>query len=560
MNIKINDKEYSVENDKTILDVLKENNIKVPTLCFLKNINEIGACRVCVVEIKDKKNLAASCVTPVSDGMEIYTDSDRVINSRKETLKLILENHDYDCINCKRNNTCELQKLVKEYDLEKYGKKKDSIGTKNTAIIRNNSKCILCNRCVSVCEKFQGISVIGRNDRGIDTHIGCEFERDLSDVKCVKCGQCINICPTGALYENDNIELVKSILSDKTKHTIVAPAPAVRASLGEEFNVTGNALGKMVSALRKLGFNKVYDINITADLTIMEEVNELLEKLNSNSLPLFTSCCPAWVNFVKLYCPNLMPYISTCKSPQQMFGAIIKTYYANKYSINKNDIKVVTIMPCTAKKDERLNDDNIDAVLTTRELARLIKENNIDFRNLEEEACDPIFSEGHSIIFGASGGVMETALRTAKEVSERKESPNIDFIEVRGMNGIKEAHYQIKGIDINVAVVSGLKNAKILIDKINNNECNYQFIEVMACPGGCINGGGQPIVNAEVRNSVDYRLNRVKILYELDKKDSQRRAYKNSTLYDMYKEYLEKPGSNKAEDILHTIHKKTNDK
>ncbi len=553
MQVKINNQEYYVEGEKTILEVAHENNIKIPTLCFLKEINEIGACRVCVVEVKNSRNLVASCVTKVHDGMEIFTDSKRVIDSRKRTLKLILDNHNYDCINCRKNGSCELQKLINEYNIEIPNKKiKSLVEINNSAIIRDNSKCILCNRCVATCEKIQGIGAIGRNDRGIDTHIGCEFEIPLENTNCVKCGQCINVCPTGALTEKDDIKSVCHLLSDKSKHTIVAFAPAVRVALGEEFGLEGNTIGKMVTALKMLGFSKVFDVNLTADLTIVEEANELIERLKENKrLPLFTSCCPAWIVFQKKNFPEIEENISTCKSPQQMFGAIMKTYYANKNSIIKDDVKVVTIMPCTAKKEERNSDDNIDFVLTTRELARLIKNNKIDFNSLEESECDPLFGEGHSVIFGTSGGVMEAALRTAKEILEGR-SDKVEFKEVRGLKGFKEAKYTIAGIELNVAVVSGLLNVRSIIKDLKNNLCHYQFIEVMSCPGGCLNGGGQPTVSSDKRNFEDYRANRMNLLYDIDNKDTRRRAHENETIKQIYKEFLDKPGSKKAREILHT--------
>lgn len=552
MEIKINDKKYEVEENKTILEVANELNIKIPTLCFLKKINEIGSCRICVVEVKNSNNLVPACTTKVREGMEIYTSSDEVIKSRTNTLKLILENHNYDCEHCIKDGKCELQKLVLEYKLEKYARPKLSLAEENNAIIRDNSKCILCNRCVAVCTKVEGVGAIGRNDRGIDTTIGCEFDKPLSASKCVKCGQCINVCPTGALVEKQDIDLVTEILKDKKYHTIVAFAPAVRAALGEEFNLKGNVLGKTITSLRKLGFTKVFDVNLTADLTIMEEATELIERLKSKrELPLFTSCCPAWVKFVKNNYPTLIPNLSSCKSPQQMFGSVMKTYYAIKNNIDPKNIKVITIMPCTAKKDERFLDDSIDAVLTTRELARMIKHADIDFESLEDGNCDSLFGEGHSVIFGASGGVMETALRTAKEIIENKKSEKIDFYEVRGLKGIKEAEVLINGKKLRVAVVSGLLNAKNIIKNILENKNNYDFIEVMTCPGGCINGGGQPYQEYDS----NYREERMKVLYDIDLVDNIRRAHENGTLKEMYREYFGYPGSDKAKKVLHLKHK-----
>ena len=566
ITIKINDKEFKVKEDITILEAAGNNKVEIPTLCYLKDVNEIASCRICLVEVKGSNKLLPACVTKVKEGMEIYTETDKVVNARKMNLELIMSNHNKDCDSCKRNGNCELQLLVNKYQIEEENHFESKIDTSTTSIVRDNSKCILCNRCVKACKNIQGIAVIGRNGRGFDTHIGCAFDKDLKDVPCILCGQCILACPTGALTEKDDTEKVFEALNNKDLHVVVGVAPSVRVTLGEEFNfpIGTNVKGKMVNALRQLGFDKVFDVNFGADLTVMEEANELLDRINNNgTLPMFTSCSPGWIKYVEQYYPEMISHLSTCKSPQQMFGAIIKTYYAEKYNIDPKKIVVVSVMPCIAKKYEMTRDyqnasgyNDIDIVITTRELARMIRKMKIGFRDLEDQEFDMPLGIGASAIFGSTGGVMEAALRTAVEILTGKKLEKLEFNEVRGTKGIKEATYNVNGKDIKVAVVSGIKNAKTILEKIKNKEVDYQFVEFMTCPGGCINGGGQPIVEAEVRNTTDYIKLRMDALLEEDKNLPIRKAHENPVIIELYKNYLEKPNSKKAHEILHTKYSK----
>lgn len=568
VNLKINGMPVSVPKGYTILEAAKEIGIKIPTLCFLKEINEIGACRICVVEVKGARSLVASCVYPVNEGMEVFTNTNKVRESRKTTIELILSNHNRNCLSCVRSGSCELQTLSYEYGVEDAGRfdgfnptfKKD---VSSEHLVRDPEKCILCRRCVAACEN-QKVAVIGANDRGFDTNIGCAFNKDLGDVACISCGQCIVNCPTGALTEKDCTNEVFNALNDPTKHVVVHTAPAIRATLGECFDmpIGTNVKGKMVAALRRLGFDQVFDTDFGADLTIMEEANEFLDRVNNGGvLPMITSCSPGWIKFCEHYYPDLLPHLSTCKSPQQMTGAIIKSWYAEKNNINPKDIVVVSIMPCTAKKFEIGREDqdgaglpDTDYVLTTRELSRMIKRSHIDFVNLPDEDFDPTLgvSTGAGAIFGATGGVMEAALRTAADTLTGQDIENVDYTEVRGTKDIKEATYKINGMDIKVAVTSGLKNASILLDKIRNGESDYQFIEVMCCPGGCVNGGGQPIQPASVRNFTDLKALRSKALYDEDRNLPLRKSHESPIIKTVYNEYLEKPGSHLSHKLLHT--------
>lgn len=568
VNLKINGMPVSVPKGYTILEAAKEIGIKIPTLCFLKEINEIGACRICVVEVKGARSLVASCVYPVNEGMEVFTNTNKVRESRKTTIELILSNHNRNCLSCVRSGSCELQILSYEYGVEDAGRfdgfnptfKKD---VSSEHLVRDPEKCILCRRCVAACEN-QKVAVIGANDRGFDTNIGCAFNKDLGDVACISCGQCIVNCPTGALTEKDCTNEVFNALNDPTKHVVVHTAPAIRATLGECFDmpIGTNVKGKMVAALRRLGFDQVFDTDFGADLTIMEEANEFLDRVNNGGiLPMITSCSPGWIKFCEHYYPDLLPHLSTCKSPQQMTGAIIKSWYAEKNNINPKDIVVVSIMPCTAKKFEIGREDqdgaglpDTDYVLTTRELSRMIKRSHIDFVNLPDEDFDPTLgvSTGAGAIFGATGGVMEAALRTAADTLTGQDIENVDYTEVRGTEDIKEATYKINGMDIKVAVTSGLKNASILLDKIRNGESDYQIIEVMCCPGGCVNGGGQPIQPASVRNFTDLKALRSKALYDEDRNLPLRKSHESPIIKMVYNEYLEKPGSHLSHKLLHT--------
>ena len=568
VNLKINNIPVSVEEGTTILQAAKKVGIKIPTLCYMKDINAIGACRVCVVEVKGARSLVAACVYPVNEGMEVFTDTPRVRQSRKTTIELILSDHNKECLSCDRNTHCELQELAFEYgcnDKRFTGALHESDKDYSTPyLVRDNSKCVLCRRCVAVCRKVQEVGVIGPEKRGFKTQIACAFETDLAGSPCVACGQCINVCPTGALHEREEIDIVRAAIADPEKIVIAGPAPSVRAGLGEEFGypMGTNVEGQMATALRMLGFDKVFDVNFTADLTIMEEAHELVERVkNGGALPMFTSCSPGWVRYLEYYYPELIPHVSTCKSPQQMFGAIVKTYYAEKMGIDPAKLFVVSIMPCTAKKFEKTRDNqsasgypDIDAVLTTRELAKMIKQNGILFNELPESKMDDPLGvyTGAGVIFGATGGVMEAALRTAVEEITGKTVENVDYKKVRGTKGIKEAAYDIDGLKVKVIVASGIANAKKVCEKVATGKTDATFIEIMCCPGGCVNGGGQPIMSSVVRENVDYKALRASALYKADKKAEYRKSHDNPVIKEVYDNYLGAPGSHKSHEILHT--------
>ena len=561
----------------TILEAARMAGIHIPTLCYLKDINAIGACRMCVVEVKGARGLCAACVYPISgpgrDGslMEVTTNSPRVIEYRKKTLQLILSDHNRSCLSCIRSGECELQELCRRYGVDNEGefdgaKSESEIDDSAAHMIRDNSKCILCRRCVAACEKTQGIGVIGANNRGFKTNIGCAFEMDLADTSCVSCGQCIAVCPTGALQEKENIDDVFAALSDPTKIVLVQTAPAVRAALGEAFGmpIGTDVEGKMAAALRRLGFDKVFDTNFGADLTIMEEANEFVDRVkNGGKLPMITSCSPGWVKYCEHYYPEFTENLSSCKSPQQMFGAIAKSYWAEKEGIDPKNIVMVSVMPCTAKKFEigRPDQDangmpDVDIAITTRELARMIKRAGILFNELPDEEFDrPLgLGTGAAVIFGATGGVMEAALRTAVETLTGEELKALDFTEVRGVEGVKEATYEVAGLKVNVAVASGLSNAAKVLEMVKSGEKDYHFIEIMACPGGCVNGGGQPQQHASVRNFVDLRAERAKVLYNIDSANTIRKSHENPAIVELYDNYLGKPGSEKAHHLLHTTY------
>lgn len=573
VNLKINGISVSAPADSTILEAAHIAGIKIPTLCYLKEINEIGACRMCVVEVKGARNLVAACVYPVSEGMEVQTNTPRLLKSRKRTLQLLLSNHDKNCLSCVRSGNCELQQLCKELgvDDENYfaGEKNEyELDTSAAHMVRDNNKCILCRRCSAVCEKVQAVGIIGPNKRGFASYIGTAFDIPLGETSCVSCGQCIAACPTGALYEKDNIGEVLDAIADPSKHVVVQTAPSVRAALGEEFGypMGTDVEGKMAAALRRIGFDKVFDTDFGADLTIMEEANEFLDRVkNGGVLPMITSCSPGWVKYCEHYYPDQLSHLSSCKSPQQMFGAVTKTYYAEKMGLDPKDIVCVSVMPCTAKKFEigRPDQDaagvlDVDISITTRELARMIKRLGIDFTSLGEEGFDDPLGEstGAGVIFGATGGVMEAALRTAVETLTGEELSNVEFNEVRGTEGIKEAVYHVAGMDIKVAVASGVTNAKIIMDKIRAGEADYHFVEIMCCPGGCVNGGGQPQVPGYIRNFSDVRAVRAKALYKNDEKKAIRKSHENPSIKKLYEEFLGQPGSEKAHHILHTSYVK----
>lgn len=568
VNIKINNMPLSVPKGISILEAARTAGIEIPTLCYLKKINEIGACRICMVEVKGARSLVTACVYPVNEGMEIFTNTERVRKSRKTTLELILSTHDRKCLSCIRSGTCELQQLCKEFGVDDEGRFDGANPVHeydDSAIhmIRDNGKCILCRRCVAACQA-QHISVIGANARGFDTHIGSAFEKPLDSVACVSCGQCIVNCPTGAIYEKDDTAKVLEAINDPEKFVVVHTAPSIRVTLGECFgmHIGTNVQGKMVAALRRLGFDKVFDTDFGADLTIVEEANEFLGRVqNGGVLPMITSCSPGWIKYCEHYYPDMLDHLSSCKSPQQMSGAVIKTWYAEKMGIDPKDIVVVGIMPCTAKKFETKRENqsasgypDVDYSLTTRELGRMIESAGIYFKHLPDEEFDnPLGdSTGAAVIFGATGGVMEAALRTAVERLSGEELKSLDFTEVRGTEGIKEASYTVNGMEIKVCVVSGLANANTIMEKVKNGTADYHFIEIMGCPGGCVNGGGQPIQHAVVRNFVDLRARRAAALYEADKDMPLRKSHESEAVKRLYAEFLGEPGSHKAHEVLHT--------
>ena len=574
VTLKINNTSVTVPEGTRILDAARQAGYDIPTLCYLKDLTNEGSCRMCVVEVKGARSLVVSCVGTVAEGMEVFTNTPKVISSRKTTLELMLSNHKRECLSCVRSTNCELQKLALEYgcDDKRFEGEHTHVTVEavNPYLVRDNDKCILCRRCVAMCSKIQSVGVIGANRRGFNTEIGCAFNRNLGDVDCVACGQCIKVCPTGALTEVDDTAKVVEALNDPDKYVIFGTAPSVRVALGEEFgNPIGTDVeGKMVAAIKRFGADKVFDVNMTADLTIMEEGTELLERLADKNavLPMITSCSPGWIRFIEFNYPELLGHLSSCKSPQQMFGAVMKTYYAKANNIDPKNIYVVSCMPCTAKKEEILRDDqaasgypDVDVVLTTRELARLIKKYGINFNNLPNEQFDDPIGYGTTagLIFGATGGVMEAALRTVYEIVTGKTLEKLDFEAVRGVEGIKEATVDLAGKTIKVAAVNTLSKAREVMEKIKNGECDYTFIEVMACPGGCVNGGGQPIVSSELLNKgVDPRALRAAAIYKMDKDSPIRKSHENPVVKKLYAEYFEKPGSHIAHEVLHTTYVK----
>ena len=571
VNLKINGMDVSVPEGYTILRAAKEVNIEIPSLCYLKDINCIGSCRVCVVEVKGRPGLVAACVYPVEEGMEVFTNTERVRKSRKTTLELILSTHNKKCLSCERSNNCELQTLAFDYgvDQDKFGKNtvEYAIDESSPYIVRDDNKCIMCRRCTAVCKNVQGIGAIGEIGRDYNVHVGCAFEKDLVDAPCVGCGQCVVACPVGALTEKSNVKEAWEAINNPDKKVMVFTAPSIRATLGESFDmpIGSNVEGKMVAAIRRLGVDGVFNMDVTADLTIVEEATELLERIkNNDTMPMFTSCCPGWIKFVEHYYPDFIPNLSTCKSPQQMFGAVLKSYYAQKIGVDPRDMYVISIIPCTAKKFECTREeertfefDDVDASLTTRELAKMIKAAGIKFTELDDEKFDDPFeiASGAGAIFGATGGVMEAALRTAADVLDGK-NEKLEFKEVRGTAGIKEAKYTLGGKELKVAIVSGLANARTVLDSIKDGKKKYDFIEVMACPGGCINGGGQPIQSDSVLNYTDIKKLRSKALYDADKKMELRKSHESPVVKMLYKEYFDEPGKHRAHRLLHTSYVK----
>ena len=557
-----------VPKGTTILEAAKHAGIDIPTLCFLKDINEMGDCRMCIVEVEGRRGFATSCIQTVEDGMVVHTHTPNVLEARHVILDLIISNHAKDCLTCTRSGNCELQTLAVKFNVLKVEfpgeMTKHKIDDLSPSIVRDFNKCILCRRCVAACKNVQKIGAIDCIKRGFESCISTVGDHSLNDVNCTNCGQCIQACPTGALHEKETIDDVWVKLKDPDTYVVVQTAPAVRVALGEEFGmpIGTNVTGKMVTALKRLGFNKVFDTNTGADFTIMEEANEFIERLKENdSLPMITSCSPGWVKYIEMNYPELLPHLSTCKSPHQMFGALIKTYFAKKEGIPPEKIYMVSVMPCIAKKFERQRPEmkneglyDVDNVITTRELSRMIKQANIEFDKLEDSAFDSPMGEstGAAAIFGTTGGVMEAALRTAQDTLTGKDLPKIEFDQIRGGEGIKRATVNIAGKDIKVVAASGLANAQKIMEEIKSGKADYQFVEIMACPGGCVMGGGQPIKSSKIRREVDVRKLRADSLYSIDEKSTIRKSHKNPVIQTVYEEFLEEPGSYRAHKLLHT--------
>ncbi|MHB1315705.1 MAG: NADH-dependent [FeFe] hydrogenase, group A6 [Christensenellales bacterium] len=568
VTLKINGKTVQAKENSTVLEAALENGIRVPTLCYLKDINKIGACRMCVVEDARSGKLQASCVLPVAEGMEINTNTPSVRDARRTVLELLLSDHDRSCLTCVRNQNCELQALASELgieDIEYEGERLEKpIDDFSPSVVRDNNKCILCRRCVAVCENVQNVYAIGMQNRGFKTQVGSVFEKSLNDIACINCGQCIASCPTGALTEKDATKEVWEALDDNNKYVVFQPAPAVRIAIGEEFGmpIGTSSTGKMVAAMRRLGADKVFDVDFAADLTIMEEGTELLQRIkNKGVLPMITSCSPGWIKFCEHFYPDFLPNLSTCKSPHEMQGALTKTYYAKKMGLDPKNIYVVSVMPCTAKKFEKARPEmgrdgyqDVDAVLTTRELAKMIKQAAIDYIHLPDESFDSLLGEstGAAVIFGVTGGVMEAALRTVADILSGQDLKQIEYCDVRGLAGIKEATVSVGGLDIKVAIAHGTGNASKLLDSIRAGEKQYHFIEVMGCPGGCVTGGGQPIVSAQERYDVDPRAARACATYAVDESMPIRKSHENPAIKTIYEEFLGEPNGHVSHELLHT--------
>lgn len=563
VNITIDGSQFEVPKNFTVLEAAQTAGVKVPTLCNHPELRPEGNCRVCVVEVKGARSLVASCVYPVSDGMVVNTNTPAVRDARKMVVELLLANHPQDCLSCQRNLNCELQKIAADLGVRQVRfdgeKKSHHLDNSNPSLVRDQNKCILCGRCIRACSERQGVHVYSYANRGFDTTVVPAFNQTLDKVACTYCGQCASVCPTGAIVIKDDTALVWQELANTAKHVVVQTAPAVRVALGEALGLPSGTVvtGKMVAALKRLGFAKVFDTNFSADLTIMEEGAEFLHRLkNGGKLPMITSCSPGWVNFAELFYPDLLDHLSSAKSPQQMFGALVKTYYAEHAKIDPANIVSVSIMPCTAKKAEAARSEmtasgyrDVDYVITTTELAAMIKEAGIDFNSLvEQEYDDPMgIATGAGVIFGATGGVMEAALRTVSELVTGKELECVEFHNVRGLQGVKEAKLDIGGSEVKIAVAHTLLNARKLMDKIRAGEADYHFIEIMACPGGCIGGGGQPISAA-----ADFRQKRINGLYDCDTKAALRKSHSNPAIKELYETWLGEPLGEKSHKLLHT--------
>ncbi len=562
MKITVNNKEYWANPGETILTVAEREGIQIPTLCYLKGFSPTGSCRVCVVEVEGQRSLTPACAFPAYEGMVVNTNSPKVRRARKTIIELLIANHPQECLTCVRNGNCELQNLSAQYgvrDLRYKGERRTAkIDVASPSIERDPEKCILCGRCVRVCHEVQNVGAIDFVRRGFQSCVAPAMDGSLNAIACVFCGQCITVCPVGALREKSSAKMVWEAINNPQKHVVAQVAPAVRVALGEEFGMEAGTVvtGKIVAALRRLGADRVFDTNFGADLTIIEEASELLHRVKNNGkLPLLTSCSPGWVKYVEHFYPDLLEHVSTCKSPHEMEGALVKSYYAQKTGIPPGDIFVVSVMPCIAKKFEaqrpELGDEyaDVDAVVTTRELARMIKTAGVDFTRLPDEPFDDPMGEstGAAAIFAAAGGVMEAALRTAHYFISGKDMENIEFTPVRGLQGVKEAEVTITGIKIRVAAVSGLKNISLILDKIRNGENTWQFIEVMACPNGCINGGGQP-----VSSDPDRVRKRMEAIYEIDRSLPKRSSHHNESVMNLYKEFLGEPNGHRAHELLHT--------